>query len=248
MFNSFPQPKPDASGGLPSILDWSAYDTVYDWSGTTVSVPLTSWYTFVDVSGSGYLTFVQAIAALSTAAEPNVRVTIDGSPYVFNGFNTASTFIGNIIMHPIYFKSRLKIELYNKAGSSASLGCDYSYLLKQQTPTSNQSILLAGSRNEGYGQTTSLTLTDIVNISGSGYLLGALFSGWYSSAGGIVKGNVVVDSVTKMTSRNLFDVTAGTNKTHYFHGPIRFESSLQVQHLISTSGGFAQSRVFYTLD
>lgn len=250
MFNSFPQPKPDTGGGLLSPLDWSAYETVYDWSGALASIPASSWGTFLNIAGEGYLSFFQAYA-ISNVLIPDVRVTIDGVSYVFSGYNGGDRSIGNILNHPIYFKNSLKIEVYNSIGT-APFACDYTYLLKKSSANpSKNTILQASARNMAYNMTSGTTDTAVANVSGSGYLLAIEVSGNQITAldtTAEILLSISIDTVAKMTSKSLFRPGGYGYKLHYFAGPVRFNSQLFIRHKVSNANAAAISRVWYTLD
>jgi hypothetical protein len=241
-------------GGIsaPWMNDWSAYSTVYDWSQTTASVPTVSWYTFVNISGAGFLKFVRAYCWDLAAAEyPDVRITIDGIAYVFTGVSgSAGVEIGNLLSQPISFSTSLKIEVFNRHTATASMACDYTYLLKTGTPNpTKQTILMASNRRIGFNQTSSTLATDIVNITGSGYLLDVEFGGYNTAINSnSVHGTLIVDGVTKMNDVYLIRAAGGDQKLTYYKGPIRFTSSLQVRHRVDGASVVGLSRAFYTLD
>lgn len=235
---------------FPSPLDWSAYTPVYNWSGSTVSVPASSWHTFVNVTGEGFLKFVQAFSRSGNSVDPDVKITVDGTTLTFLGSLIGLTH-GNLITQPIYFQKSLKIEVFNHNASAGETGCDYTILNKNTNPNINkQTLLLASSRNEAKNTTNSTSITDVINLTGSGYLLGFVTTGYAATSLGSndILVTLTMDAVTKMNDRALFNTGSATNKQHIFNGPIRFENSLRVQHHRAGTGGFSMTRVFYTLD
>jgi len=233
--------------GGPWFGDWGAYQTVYDWSGTTQNVPAGSWKTFVDVTGEGWLIFVRAFC--QQTGDTTFRITVDSIQYVFNGVNSQAR-SGNLLTQPIYFSQNLKIEVFNSESSAMNVGCDYTYLLKNGIPdSSKQTILLSGQRNMGYHSTNSTILVDVINITGSGYLLGIEVSGLGSGTGGTVNVDLKINDANIMTDRALFAPSTTAVKQHFFNGPIRFTNSLRVQHRVTNPTGMTSYiRVFYALD
>lgn len=121
--------------GLPSILDWSAYDTNYNWRGNTIATPPNSYNTFLNIVGEGFLMFARGDSTVTVASNPSVRITVDGVAYVFDGPHTVgSSSQGNILVHPIYYKTSLKIEVFNRNDSERALSCDYTYFSKKENP------------------------------------------------------------------------------------------------------------------
>lgn len=234
--------------GSPNPLDWSAYDTVYDWSIATTSVPATSYGTFLDIAGEGYLVFARGDSTVVTSRNPDVRITVDGIVYVFAGIDAGAQSQGNALVSPIYYKTSLKIELFNRAAVSNTLRCDYTYLRKTKATSKTQTLLISSNRKMAYAITTSVTNTDVVNITGSGYLLAIEFSGFYTSAGGTTYGTVTVDSVIKMNDRSAFGSMGESPKTHNYIGPVRFATNCKVQHRLNVTGSTALTRVWYVLD
>lgn len=236
--------------GLPSVLDWSAYTTNYNWSATPMGVNPNSYGTFLNITGEGFLIFARGDTNAVQAKNPNMRITVDGVAYVFEGVNAGGAYQGNILVNPIYYKTSLKIELFNRDVSARALFCDYTYLAKTSTPSKFQTLLSSPSRKMAYGINSLSSNVDVVNITGSGYLLAIEFTGRYGSgSSGHNVGTLTVDSVIKMNARNTFNPATEDTKHHSFNGPIRFNENLKVQHRDS-SGGFitAITRVWYVLD
>lgn len=237
-------------GGLPSPLDWSAYQPVYDYTGTTINVPANTWQTYVNVTGKGFLKWVRGYKGTQlTPMNPAIRITIDGVPYLFQQQASGAYNQGNELNHDIPFKQSLKIEVENASVSGLFLGCDYLYLLAQSTPNPSKVTLLQQSqRNMGYLNTANTTLTDVINVTGSGYLLKAVFQGYYSTAASYVNGDLAIDGAQKMTDRQLFGTGIEDNKLSEIMGPIRFNSSLRVRTRIQAAGSSAICFVWYSLD
>ncbi len=236
------------SGGMPNTGDWSAYETLHNWSGTTTSIPASSWGTFVDITGEGVALF------LSSDRQANIRVTIDGgTPIIFTGatLNTLSA-TTNTINQPIFFNSSIKVEVYNMITSTIPYFLDYTILKKIGEPDPlEQTILTQSQRLLANSSINSTTSQDVVNISGSGYLLGVLFTGYSSAAMDSNSiGSITIDGTPKMTNRSLINFyNNGGTKLHVFNGPIRFETSLTVSHKMSVnSAGASWTRVWYTID
>ena len=241
----------EGAGG-PWLHDWGAYETVYDYARGLTSTGGKTWRTFVDeVTGPGFLLFVRGWSSHSGASLPDVRVTVDGTPYVFEGDLDSLPRTGNKLLHPLPYQNTLKIEVYNGFSTSADLGCDYLYLRATGTPDPDiVTILGAGDRLSVYHMETSNTLTDVANVAGAGYLLGIMFSAYSTSTSTeYSRGTVIVDGVTKMDDQQLVRIGAESHKTHYFPGPVRFASALRVQHRMDANNiGGAVTRVWYTLD
>lgn len=232
------------SSGLPNMLDYSAYTTVYDWSGTVSSIGATAWGIFIDETGEGYLTFCRGFCTHANGDNPNIKITIDGILSEFNNStNTGGSYQGNIIHTPIYFKKSLKIEMYNRDATSRNFGCDYTYLLRQTVPSLNQTILTATTKDMKYLSTVSTTFVDLINISNSGYLLAAELEG----CPGTLNFNLSIDGVTKTTDRQVYLASNTTIKQPVFIGPIRYNTStiMQIKSPINQS---IIGRAWYTID
>lgn len=250
MFNSFPQPKPDAAGGSPNLQDWSAYTPVYDLTGTAVAVPASTWQTFVNVTGRGFLKWCRMNSEVAAAvANPAIKITVDGVEYTFDSSLNGSYKQGNEVNFEIPFKKSLKIEGFNRSGSAANLICDYLYLLQQSTPNANNVTLLQQTQRKMatfYGNTT--TLADVVNITGSGYLLGVRFLGVYVTGGAAIMGDIIIDGVQKMNNRYLYGIVGDPVKLTEIEGPIRFNSSLRIRTRTDIVAGNPLCFAWYSLD
>lgn len=247
---SFPQPKPDGGGG-PNLLDWSAYQTVYDFTGTAQSVPATTWKTFVDITGKGFLKWCRVSASSNTGVNPDIRLTIDGQEYMFERSSAGAQLQGNEINFEIPFKNSLKIEAFNFDGSSAAtLICDYLYLVQVSTPSERKNtLLLQSSRKMAYASGTATALTDVLNITGSGYLLGISFQGYYNTAQASIFGDLAIDGLQKITDRMVFlPSTSAQRKQSDFVGPIRFNTSLRIRSRIEAAGSTYVVFAWYCLD
>lgn len=245
MFNSFPQPKPD-SGGWTSPLDWSAYQTVYDLTGATVSIPANTWQTFVNVTGKGFFKWCR-VDGQAGSSNPSIRLTIDGVAYTFDTPNAGGDTQGNEVNFEIPFKNSLKIEGYNRHTSAVNFLCDYLYLFQQSTPSIGVTLLNQSQRKMAYLTGESTTLVDVVNVIGSGYLLGIHFLGYYGSTSGTVYGNIAIDGSNKM-NRPLFQPATINFKQMNFPGPIRFDSRLIIQTRTTIAGAPYSCFAWYTLD
>lgn len=234
---------------LPNMLDWSAYDTIFDWSGLDSSVSLNSWGEFVNIAGEGYLVFVRGYSTgLNELSNPDIRITVDGNSSIFQGM-AYYTRNGNLILQPIYFKNSLKIELYNRYSQTDFLALDYTYLLKKNKPTLSQTIIDGSNPLMTTGQTNTTSMSDVINLVGSGYLLGIEASSRYSSGGGQIYYSLNVDGVNVMNARpNVTAPASYAYKQHIFMGPIRFNSNLVIQHRTTTSATYGITRAFYLLD
>jgi hypothetical protein len=236
------------SGGL-WMNDWSAFNSNYDWSGTTKSVPASSWGTFIDVAnGPGYLTFARGVGS-STFLDPDMRITVDGVPYVFSGVNTSTGPESNMLLHPIVYRSTLKVELYNRSTGAFSYGLDYTYMNKVSGPNANVATLLtAGSLAMNQAASTATGLITVASVTGAGWLTDIIVDQTYVSAGSQGLLTLVVDGVTKINARQVVGATSGANKLGHFHGPVRFNSSLQVKISCSGSGSTTYGREWHLLD
>ncbi|MNP06212.1 hypothetical protein D3C76_981850 [compost metagenome] len=156
---------------------------------------------------------------------------------------------GNTLLHQINFKTSLKIEAYNRSTvSSQPFFIDYTCLIKTGIPSENNTLLTSSSRKMSELVMTSTTLQNVVDISGSGYLLAVEYYGYYASGSGNVLGTISIDGVTGMSDRTLYNVGASTIKLSLFQGPLRFNSNLTVGVRISAAGPGANVRAWYTLD
>lgn len=247
MFNSFPIPKPD-SGGSPNLQDWSAYTPVYDLIGGSVSVPASSWGTFVNVTGKGFLKWCNISTTLSLSANPAIRITVDGQAYTFDSSLTGNAYQGNEISQEIPFETSLKIEGFNRNTGAVLMLCDYLYLLRQSNPNAKKVTILEQTiRKMAYATGSDTSLIDLVNVTGSGYLLGARFENYYSSLTGYTHGDISIDGVQRMTDRQLLGIYNSADKKSEIFGPIRFNTSLRIKTKC-TAGTFYVSRAWYTLD
>ncbi|MNO28120.1 hypothetical protein D3C76_180070 [compost metagenome] len=237
-------------GGGSSLHDWSAYTTHQNWAGTSTAIPAASFATMLDVTGDGQLVFVRAdTSSAGSARNPDIRMTVDGTAYTFEGVDAGANRQGNMLLEPIYFKSSLKIEVFNRSASAGSFWLDYTYLLKTGTPGESQTLLTSSARKMAYSEVFAATDSDVVNITGSGYLLGIDFSAYYNSGVANLLGTVILDGTTIMNGRILFSPYASSGKISTFKGPLRFDSNLIVRHRMSTNNvSTAVTRVWYTLD
>ncbi|MCI1763652.1 hypothetical protein [Heyndrickxia oleronia] len=236
-----------SGSSVPWIGDWSAYETVHDWTGTLKSTNGKRWVTFLELYGEGYLTFCRGFSATTAASNPDIRVTIDGQEAVFEGI-LGNTYHGNILLQPLYFKNSVKIEIFNRHTTSLNFGCDYTVLKRIAEPVESvQTYLNTGSRKMTYAALNSTVLTDVLNISGSGYLVGLLVEGQYSVSGDI-RGKVTVDGQDIIPERILEYPSSTTYRQGFFNGPIRFNNSLQIQCRTSNAGTYYKCRAWYTLD
>ena len=94
------------------------------------------------------------------------------------------------------------------------------------------------------GTTASTTSVDVVNISGSGYLLGITQACSNTTTAGVVGLKIVVDGVT-IIDEAVWSGNAGSSR--YIELFKRFATSLQVAHKIST-GGNSNTTVSVGLD
>lgn len=237
--------------GFPNFLDLSGYEILYDWEGQNHPLLISEGvYEVVSVTGSGSLSFCRMFGLSNTAPELNIILEIDGVDYEFEGSSPLSNSSGNLIMQPIHFEEYIKIKAHNTSAVSKIPVCDYTIIRKIAEPNpENQTILSSGVRKHGFVETGSTSFADVVNVDGSGYLLDALFTGYYGSASRYVNALVVIDGVTILpNTRNLISPSGGSFKQHNFKGPVRFENSLRVAVKPSNVGITAQSHAWYTLD
>lgn len=249
MFNSFPIPEPDVGGGQ-WVHDWSAYQTICDLTGTTVTVPASTWQTFVNVTGKGFFKWCRASDTNSVSSNPNIRLTIDGQVYQFDGVVAGSNNQGNEINFEIPFKTSLKIEAFNSHATNAvNMMCDYLYMLQQSNPNASKVTLLQQSqRKMAYLTGNSTTLVDLLNITGSGYLLSARFLGYYSTAASPIYGDIAIDGVQKMTNRYLSSINQSSIKQSEVVGPMRFNNSLRIKTRTDATGTPYICEAWYSLD
>jgi hypothetical protein len=235
------------NGGL-WMNDWNSYNTVYDISGSVLSVNSVSYRTFLDITGEGFLTYLRADSAFSSSRNPNYRITVDGVAYVFEGVDSGAASQGNELLQNIYFKTSLKIEIYNRTASATNMYCDYCYLLKNGNPSSNkQQILLSSNRKMSYAENATITNADVANITGSGYIIGIQFGEYYSSAGSFTRSTITVDGVVKMNDR-IVCATDDRQQNSLFKFPIKFNSNFRIQQRTSSVGSVSYCRVWYVLD
>jgi len=84
--------------------------------------------------------------------------------------------------------------------------------------------------------TTSQTMVDALNISGAGYFLGLTLTNWGSATPSL---NLIVDGVNK---------SGAAINGHTVVGPIRFETSLQIQHRVDAASSTCRTAITYLLD
>ena len=242
------------ASGMENILDWSAYTPVYNFTGTATNVPASSWYTHLNITGEGVFKWCSAFVNNNYGGahftSPTIRITVDGVVYEFTGYQNTGSWVNNTVNVDIPFKQSLKIETYNTQTTTVvPAGLDYLYLLKNKSPNPGlRTVLSQSQRKMGHVGTSNTWGTDVVNVTGKGYLLGAFFTGFYSSGGGHTRGYITIDGSLKMNDRVLFGTSMGDYKQSNFFGPIRFESSLQIQVRTSLSASWAIGSAWYTLD
>lgn len=143
----------------------------------------------------------------------------------------------------------MKIEGYNRHTASANFSCDYLYLLQNLTPNaSNITLLTQSQRKMTYLTGTSITLVDLANVTGSGYLIGMRIMGYYASAIGEIYGDITIDGINKMSDRLLIQTGTVNYKVSEFVGPIRFASSLRIRTRTSAAGSPYVCEAWYSLD
>jgi hypothetical protein len=199
------------------------------------------------VSGEGFLTFCAVSANFPAASTPKIKVTVDGTSFEFDGDLSASAYIDNLITEPIYFKESIKVEAYNANSGASTLYSNISYLIKNANPDfKKQTLLEQANRKQAFNNTTSTSYVDVVNISGSGYFFLSITS-WYvnSSGSSNVSLKVVLDGVTILNDY-LVGGTGTTTLRNIFKGPLKFETSLQIQQKVAASTCAARSLVEYT--
>ena len=237
-----------SGNSIPNDFDWSSYSIDYDWTGTSQSVASNSYQEFYNYSGEGFLRFVRGGSSASgIASNPDLRITVDGVEYVFLGDATDAK-TGNCIYKNIYFKNSLKIEVFNRDGLTIDMECDYTILKKISNPKKIDTVLESSLRDMAANENNTTSDVDVVNISGSGYLLQLASRAYWISRNENVILTVIADGVNVMTNRTLGEPTGDKNKQELFLGPIRFETSLIVKHRIAASGSPALTKVWYTLD
>lgn len=84
--------------------------------------------------------------------------------------------------------------------------------------------------------TTSQTMVDVLNISGAGYFLGLTTINWGSATPYL---NLIIDGVNK---------SGAAINGHTIIGPIRFNTSLQIQHRLDASSSTCRTAITYLLD
>jgi hypothetical protein len=243
--------------GLPpssqSLLDWSAYNPVYNFTGNGIGVTAGNDATFVSVTGRGVFKWCRGWAN-GAPFYPPIRIIIDGTPYVFNQTSLDSgqyLVVGNEAKFDIPFNESLIIQVINATGSTVTLYCDYLYLLEKSTPTNQVTLLTQSQRLMAHMGAQPATMTPVVSVAGSGYLLEARFEMGVSgvSPGPALAANIAIDNSVKMGGRTLLQFGAAVKHSNFW-GPIRFNSNLLIsaQLFAGTANGVAVCRVWYTLD
>jgi hypothetical protein len=242
----------------PWFNDWSAYSTEYNWSGAGTSIAAESWGTLLTKLGEGALCFLRSSTVAhvtnSFAANPDIRITVDGVPYVFSGSHS-STFsyvpayaAGNILFQPIYFKQSLKVEVYNNFSSAQGFFLDYTCLLRNGTPDPSSHTILGSPQRLMADLHRSGTL---LSITGVGYLLGILIGGQaeYDYDPNDVKCTITVNGQTIMNARQVFRIHPAnlSSLLFVFTGPIRFTSGCTIT-IQDGSRTRSYSRAWYVLD
>jgi hypothetical protein len=232
----------------PNLLDWAAYTPVYDFEGADIAAPASAWTTALSISGKGFFRWCRMDTNDSTTPNPDIRLTIDGVPYSFATSTLGSSDQGNEVSHDILFNTSLKIEGYNRNTVARVIRCQYLYYTQTSTPNpSNNTLLSQSQRKMAYLSGNSTTAVDVLNIVGSGYLLGIRFLGYYGSMGAWIAGTLVVDGVTKMNGKQIVQTTTEGGKKSEYRGAIRFNSSLNVKVSTGTTGSNYVCEVWYTL-
>lgn len=241
------------SGGVWQY-DWSAYSTVKNWAPQTLVIAASSWGKFLDVAGTGVLTFARACvtSASSTAEHPDVRVTVDGTARTFSGAAASGLLQGNLVLMPIPFKNSLKVEVFNRNTTTAyTFGLDYTYLLKQSAAlTSRNALLSAGTRAMVVGSANSSTLATLLSVTGAGYLLGVEQYAMWNTQAALGYMDISIDGVQVMTDRVVTSsgLSQGTQRQGLFVGPLRFNTSLLVRTRYNAAGSSFTTHAQYTLD
>lgn len=225
------------------IYDLSAYTCYYDWSGDNpINIERYKWGTVLDISGEGYLSHVK-IKGIGTYN--SIKITIDG---------VVKTLTGSVASEiaDIYFKTSLKIEIYETGAYGGTYTVYYTYFIKNTTPDiTKNTILDSSTRSIDNVKTQSITLTNVIDITGSGYLEKIEFmtiDDYLSGAKCIVK--IIVDGVVKMNGVEVLISTSVYNKNNIYKliGSIRFNTSLKIQHAYSDNRYGMFTTVHYALD
>jgi hypothetical protein len=240
--------RPSGVGGLWEH-DWSAYTTVYNYTGTTTATTANSYRQFVNITGEGFLTFARGFSNDSSEGNPEMRITIDGVAWNMLGVafdGNASGFTGNVLSSSIYFKNSLIVEVRNQTGFSQNLGCDFCYLLKNTKPNNKVQTLTKTNQRMVRVVTASSSLTTVVNVSGSGYLLAVQTDVSGTNEEGFLDISGTGISPTMSNRKIVGNQTLSFNH-YYTKFPIRFTGSLLVRHRRSGTG-VVDTRVWYILD
>jgi hypothetical protein len=248
--NNFFVYAPRGGGGL-WLNDWNAYeiDSKY---GTSQSIANGVWHTIVNItSGEGFLMDFR-VSHGGSGRIPDIRVEVDDfalKDIITSTPTSNMARIENIINQPIQFSKSLKVSVL-QTGTSTTLEWAYSTFKKTTTPSkANNNILSASSRNMVLTSTESTSTTNVVSITGSGWLQGVECDMWYASADGIGDCFITIDGVVQIpTITNVNRTTTQAIKRG--NKPIlkRFNTNLTVAHRTSSAGSPVMTRVWYTLD
>lgn len=206
------------------------------------------------VSGSGWVFLISAWLNSTASATASINVEVDGVTYsrVINCKGVDRTegnrAAGGTYSIPIRFESSMSVTVSDGPAYVAVIyGLDTgSTRLYGQADVPNPYILkpTLGTFNQNY-QTT--TYFDVLNISGSGYLL-AMHGAPGDDDGVIVYVNLIIDGITVYSGLNLMNSNDNTSNELHITTPIRFNSSLLIQTRSSGPTAGATLNTRYTLD
>lgn len=210
----------------------------------------------VTVNGSGWLFFICLMPNYTGSSSTSADVIVDGVTHtsvVFTkgnessaGNNRAAGMIYNI---PMRFETSLVINFVGTASSiiTSVVGLDNgkSDIYKfDSLPDPYKLLPTYGTANFNY-QTT--TYFDVLNISGSGYLLNiGGFTG--DDDGAVVYVRIYIDGALFAGDLIVMTTTDNTSSELHLSVPIRFKSSLRIQTHSSGATAGASLITKYTLD
>lgn len=211
-------------GGKPApwLHDWSAHTIDYSWPGAATNIAAGQWATLLNTTGKGWLTFLRAMGkdGWNETEGPPIRITVDGGTPITWTADNAYALWGTDILVPIRFEVSLLVEVRNKDGSTRSFTLDHTILRDNQKPdVSKQTMLLHPTRREFAHGINGTTMTTVLDVLGSGWLVSLHTRGWGSGSAGTLE----INGATVYSERRL-------DRTGPFMGPIRFETRLTVKH------------------
>lgn len=221
---------------------------------TLYAAPVAAGATALNVTGSGWIFLVTAWLNSTGSATSYVDITVDGilleKVVVCKGVESSggnNRAAGGTYAIPIRFESSMVVTCSGLTYLCVIYGLDTGSGKLYGTKNIPDPYKLKpnyGTFNQNY-QTT--TYFDVLNISGSGYLLG-MHGAAGDDDGVTVWVNLFIDGVQIWNGLNLMNGDDAASRELHITTPIRFNSSLQIQTKSSGATAGATLNTKYTLD